>query len=195
MSAQLKGYIKLMIHTIFKTEINHNQSNAIDSIVFGAGCFWGVERKFWSLPGVVMTSVGYAGGDHTDPTYELVCSGITGHAEVVKVDYDPRQILLIDLLKVFWECHDPTQGMRQGNDIGTQYRSVCYCNNEDAMRIAIASKQQYQNALHEIGMGIITTEIKNKQQYFFAEEYHQQYLDKNPNGYCGIGGTGCEFTR
>ena len=195
MSAQLRGYIKLMIHSIFKTEINHNQSNAIDSIVFGAGCFWGVERKFWSLPGVVMTSVGYAGGDHPDPTYELVCSGITGHAEVVKVDYDPRQILLIDLLKVFWECHDPTQGMRQGNDIGTQYRSVCYCNNEGAMRIAISSMQQYQNALQEIGMGVITTEIKSKQPYFFAEEYHQQYLDKNPNGYCGMGGTGCEFKR
>ena len=195
MSAQLRGYIKLMIHSIFKTEINHNQSNAIDSIVFGAGCFWGVERKFWSLPGVVMTSVGYAGGDHPDPTYELVCSGITGHAEVVKVDYDPRQILLIDLLKVFWECHDPTQGMRQGNDIGTQYRSVCYCNNEDTMRLVISSMQQYQNALQEIGMGVITTEIKSKQPYFFAEEYHQQYLDKNPNGYCGIGGTGCEFKR
>ncbi len=195
MSAQLRGYIKLMIHSIFKTEINHNQSNAIDSIVFGAGCFWGVERKFWSLPGVVMTSVGYAGGDHPDPTYELVCSGITGHAEVVKVDYDPRQILLIDLLKVFWECHDPTQGMRQGNDIGTQYRSVCYCNNEDTMRLVISSMQQYQNALQEIGMGVITTEIKSKQPYFFAEEYHQQYLDKNPNGYCGMGGTGCEFKR
>jgi len=194
-SAQLRGYIKLMIHSIFKTEINHNQSNAIDSIVFGAGCFWGVERKFWSLPGVVMTSVGYAGGDHPDPTYELVCSGITGHAEVVKVDYDPRQILLIDLLKVFWECHDPTQGMRQGNDIGTQYRSVCYCNNEDTMRLVISSMQQYQNALQEIGMGVITTEIKSKQPYFFAEEYHQQYLDKNPNGYCGMGGTGCEFKR
>ena len=117
-----------------------------------------------------MTSVGYAGGDHTDPTYELVCAGITGHAEVVKVDYDPLQILLIDLLKVFWECHDPTQGMRQGNDIGTQYRSVCYCSNEDAMKVANASMQQYQNALQEMGMGIITTEIKNKQPYFFAEE-------------------------
>ena len=116
-----------MIHTIFKTEINHNHSNSIDSIVFGAGCFWGVERKFWSLPGVVMTSVGYAGGDHDDPTYALVCAGVTAHAEVVKIDYNPSKISLSELLKVFWECHDPTQGMRQGNDEGTQYRSACYC--------------------------------------------------------------------
>ena len=142
-----------------------------------------------------MTSVGYAGGDHPDPTYELVCAGITGHAEVVKIDYDPLQIPLINLLKIFWECHDPTQGMRQGNDIGTQYRSVCYCNNEASIEVAKASLDQYQKALEEMGLGIITTEIKSNQPYFFAEEYHQQYLDKNPNGYCGIGGTGCEFPR
>ena len=184
-----------MIHTIFNTEINHNQSSASDSVVFGAGCFWGVERKFWSLPGVTMTSVGYAGGDHPDPTYDLVCAGITGHAEVVKIDYDPLQIPLINLLKIFWECHDPTQGMRQGNDIGTQYRSVCYCNNEASIEVAKASLDQYPKALEGMGLGIITTEIKSNQPYFFAEEYHQQYLDKNPNGYCGIGGTGCEFPR
>jgi len=182
-----------MIHTIFKTEINHDQSPAIDSIVFGAGCFWGVERKFWSLPGVIMTSVGYAGGDHSDPTYELVCAGITGHAEVIKIDYDPLKIPLLNLLKIFWECHDPTQGMRQGNDVGSQYRSVCYCNNEDSLEKVKASMDQYQKALQEKGLGVITTEIKSNQPYFFAEEYHQQYLDKNPNGYCGIGGTGCEF--
>lgn len=182
-----------MIHTIFKKEIIHNQSAEIASIVFGAGCFWGVERKFWSLPGVIMTSVGYAGGDHPDPTYELVCAGITGHAEVVKVDYDPLQISLIELLKVFWECHDPTQGMRQGNDIGSQYRSACYCDDKDSMEIVKASLKKYQQSLNEMGLGNITTEIKSKQPYFFAEEYHQQYLDKNPNGYCGIGGTGCEF--
>jgi len=182
-----------MIHTIFKTEITHKQSTSINSIIFGAGCFWGVERKFWSLPGVIMTSVGYAGGDHLDPTYELVCTGITGHAEVVKVDYDPLQISLMDLLKVFWECHDPTQGMRQGNDIGNQYRSVCYCDDSNSMEISKASMEKYQESLKEMGLGNITTEIKSNQMYFFAEEYHQQYLDKNPNGYCGIGGTGCEF--
>ena len=182
-----------MLHTIFETEINHDQTDSIESIIFGAGCFWGVERKFWSLPGVVMTSVGYAGGDHPNPTYQLVCSGVTGHAEVVKIDYDPSQISLMDLLKIFWECHDPTQGMRQGNDVGTQYRSVCYCDNDDSIQIIKESLEQYQIALDNMGIGLITTEIKTNQPYFFAEEYHQQYLDKNPNGYCGIGGTGCEF--
>ena len=182
-----------MIHTIFKTEIIHNQSVEIASIVFGAGCFWGVERKFWSLPGVIMTSVGYAGGDHPNPTYALVCAGVTGHAEVVKVDYDPMQISLIDLLKVFWECHDPTQGMRQGNDIGTQYRSACYCLNESDMEVVKASLKLYQEVLLGSGFGNITTEIKLEEKYFLAEEYHQQYLDKNPNGYCGIGGTNCSF--
>ena len=193
MNALLKGYIRSMIHTIFKTEIIHNQSVEIASIVFGAGCFWGVERKFWSLPGVIMTSVGYAGGDHPDPTYELVCAGVTGHAEVVKVDYNPLQISLMDLLKVFWECHDPTQGMRQGNDMGTQYRSACYCLNESDMEIVNASLKLYQEVLLSSGYGNITTEIKLEEKYFLAEEYHQQYLDKNPNGYCGIGGTNCSF--
>ena len=182
-----------MRHTIFETEINHDQKDSIESIIFGAGCFWGVEKKFWSLPGVVMTSVGYAGGDHPNPTYQLVCSGATGHAEVVKIDYDPSQISLMDLLKIFWECHDPTQGMRQGNDVGTQYRSVCYCDNDDSIKIIKESLEQYQIALEKMGIGVITTEINTKQTYFLAEEYHQQYLDKNPNGYCGIGGTGCEF--
>ena len=193
MNALLKGYISSMMHTIFKTEITHNHSAAIASVVFGAGCFWGVERKFWSLPGVIMTSVGYAGGDHPDPTYEIVCAGITGHAEVVKVDYDPMQISLIDLLKVFWECHDPTQGMRQGNDLGTQYRSACYCLNESDIEIVNASSKLYQEVLLGSGYGNITTEIRLEDKYFLAEEYHQQYLDKNPNGYCGIGGTNCSF--
>jgi len=137
--------------------------------------------------------VGYAGGDHRDPTYELVCAGITGHAEVVKVDYDPMQISLINLLKVFWECHDPTQGMRQGNDMGTQYRSACYCLNESDMEVVKASLKLYQEVLLSSGYGNITTEIKLEDKYFLAEEYHQQYLDKNPNGYCGIGGTNCSF--
>lgn len=193
MNALLKGYISSMMHTIFKTEITHSHSAAIASVVFGAGCFWGVERKFWSLPGVIMTSVGYAGGDHPDPTYEIVCAGITGHAEVVKVDYDPMQISLMDLLKVFWECHDPTQGMRQGNDLGTQYRSACYCLNESDMEIVNASSKLYQEVLLGSGYGNITTEIRLEDKYFLAEEYHQQYLDKNPNGYCGIGGTNCSF--
>ena len=193
MNALLRGYISSMMHTIFKTEITHNHSAAIASVVFGAGCFWGVERKFWSLPGVIMTSVGYAGGDHPDPTYEIVCAGITGHAEVVKVDYDPMQISLMDLLKVFWECHDPTQGMRQGNDLGTQYRSACYCLNESDMEIVNASLKLYQEVLLGSGYGNITTEIRLEDKYFLAEEYHQQYLDKNPNGYCGIGGTNCSF--
>jgi peptide-methionine (S)-S-oxide reductase len=192
-NALLKGYISSMMHTIFKTEITHSHSAAIASVVFGAGCFWGVERKFWSLPGVIMTSVGYAGGDHPDPTYEIVCAGITGHAEVVKVDYDPMQISLMDLLKVFWECHDPTQGMRQGNDLGTQYRSACYCLNESDMEIVNASSKLYQEVLLGSGYGNITTEIRIEDKYFLAEEYHQQYLDKNPNGYCGIGGTNCSF--
>ena len=182
-----------MLHTIFNTEIAHNQSTEINSIIFGAGCFWGVERKFWSLSGVVMTSVGYSGGDHESPTYELVCAGITGHAEVVRIDYDPAKISLLNLLKVFWECHDPTQGMRQGNDIGTQYRSVCYCNDEEELALVKASLDKYQRALSASSLGSITTELKINQRYYFAEEYHQQYLDKNPNGYCGIGGTGCEF--
>jgi len=184
-----------MIHTIFNTEIMHNQSDEIASIVFGAGCFWGVERKFWSLPGVIMTSVGYAGGDHQNPTYELVCAGVTGHAEVVKVDYDPIKISLMDLLKIFWECHDPTQGMRQGNDMGTQYRSACYCLNESDLEVVKASLKLYQEVLIDSGFGIITTEIKVEDKYFLAEEYHQQYLDKNPNGYCGIGGTNCSFPK
>ena len=182
-----------MLHTIFNTEIAHGKSTEISSIIFGAGCFWGVERKFWSLPGVVMTSVGYSGGDHEKPTYEIVCAGITGHAEVVRVDYDAAKISLLDLLKVFWECHDPTQGMRQGNDIGTQYRSVCYCNDEEELAIVQASLDKYQRALSAFNLGSITTEVKINQKYYLAEEYHQQYLDKNPNGYCGIGGTGCEF--
>ena len=125
-----------------------------------------------------------SGGDHPDPTYELVCTGITGHAEVVKVDYDPKQISLIDLLKVFWECHDPTQGMRQGNDMGTQYRSACYCLNESDMEVVKASLKLYQEVLLGSGFGNITTEIKLEEKYFLAEVYHQQYLDKNPNGYC-----------
>ena len=142
-----------------------------------------------------MTSVGYAGGNAADPTYESVCSGSTGHTEVVKIQFDSVIISLQELLKIFWECHDPTQGNRQGNDIGTQYRSACFCDNDNDLGVAKKTCQQYQENLLNAGYGNITTEIKVLQEYYLAEEYHQQYLDKNPNGYCGIGGTGCSFDK
>ena len=177
-----------MKHYVFNKPIEHKDN----SIIFGAGCFWGVERKFWTLDGVTMTSVGYAGGSSINPTYEDVCSGETGHAEVVKVSFNDS-LRLEDLLKIFWECHDPTQGMRQGNDIGSQYRSVIYTANEKDYKSAKSSLDIFQEALTETGYGSITTEIKQLTSYHLAEEYHQQYLAKNPNGYCGIGGTGCAF--
>jgi peptide-methionine (S)-S-oxide reductase len=182
-----------MQHTIFNKPIEYSSENSSSSIVLGAGCFWGVERKFWSLPGIQMTSVGYAGGNATNPSYESVCSGATGHTEVVKIQFDAAVISLVEVLKVFWECHDPTQGNRQGNDIGTQYRSACFCENENDLRIAEETFQKYQQNLLKGGYGNITTEMRVLQEYYVAEEYHQQYLDKNPNGYCGIGGTGCSF--
>jgi peptide-methionine (S)-S-oxide reductase len=184
-----------MQHTILNKPIDYSSSESSGSIILGAGCFWGVERKFWSLPGVQMTSVGYAGGHAADPTYEAVCSGSTGHTEVVKIQFDSSTLSLKELLKIFWECHDPTQGNRQGNDIGTQYRSACFCENEDDLEIAQKTFQQYQENLLGAGYGNITTEMKVLQEYYLAEEYHQQYLDKNPNGYCGIGGTGCSFDK
>jgi len=184
-----------MKHTIFNRPIEYVSSGSQGSIVLGAGCFWGVERKFWSLSGVQMTSVGYAGGHITDPTYESVCSGLTGHTEVVKIQFDASIISLKELLKIFWECHDPTQGNRQGNDIGTQYRSACFCKNKDDLEIAKKTFQQYQENLLGAGYGNITTEMKVLQEYYLAEEYHQQYLNKNPSGYCGIGGTGCSFDK
>ncbi|HCQ52665.1 MAG: peptide-methionine (S)-S-oxide reductase MsrA [Brevundimonas diminuta] len=158
--------------------------------VFGMGCFWGVERVFWQLPGVWVTSAGYAGGITPNPTYEEVCSGRTGHTEVVQVVFDPAQISYGDLLKAFWENHDPTQGMRQGNDQGTQYRSAIYTLNEAQQAEALASREAYQAALSAAGRGAITTEIQPAGPYYFAEDYHQGYLAKNPAGYCGIGGTG-----
>jgi peptide-methionine (S)-S-oxide reductase len=157
---------------------------------FGMGCFWGVERLFWKLPGVLVTAAGYAGGHTPNPTYEEVCSGRTGHAEVVLVVFDPRQIAYEQLLKTFWEGHDPTEGMRQGNDIGTQYRSAIYTYTEDQARAAEDPKGAYQRALSGRGLGQITTEIAPAGEFYFAEDYHQQYLAKNPGGYCGIGGTG-----
>ena len=158
--------------------------------VFGMGCFWGAERDFWETPGVYSTAVGYAGGYTPNATYEEVCSGRTGHAEVVLVVYDPAEVSYEQLLKVFWEGHDPTQGMRQGNDVGTQYRSAIYTYDDDQARAAAASKAAYQDRLAAEGYGPITTEITEAPDFYYAEDYHQQYLYKVPGGYCGIGGTG-----
>jgi len=158
--------------------------------LFGMGCFWGAERKFWQQKGVYTTAAGYAGGFTKNPTYEQVCSGRTGHTEVVLVVFDPTQVTYEDLLKTFWENHDPTQGMRQGNDIGTQYRSAIYVTSDEQRAAAEASRDRYEAALKAQGFRPVTTEIKDAPPFFYAEDYHQQYLAKNPNGYCGIGGTG-----
>jgi peptide-methionine (S)-S-oxide reductase len=158
--------------------------------LFGMGCFWGAERLFWETPGVYTTAVGYAGGETPNPTYEEVCSGYTNHTETVLVVFDPSVVSYEALLKVFWEGHDPTQGMRQGNDAGTQYRSAIYAYGEDQLRSAQASKQAFEKELLQRGFGRITTEIRAAPPFYYAEGYHQQYLGKNPNGYCGLGGTG-----
>ncbi|MEM9542129.1 MAG: peptide-methionine (S)-S-oxide reductase MsrA [Cyanobacteria bacterium P01_E01_bin.42] len=157
--------------------------------MFGLGCFWGAERKFWQAEGVFTTAVGYAAGYTANPTYREVCSGRTGHNEVVYVVFDPQVISYEHILKIFWESHDPTQGMRQGNDVGTQYRSGVYTYSEDQKKLAEASREMYQKALKEAGYGEITTEILDAPEFYYAEDYHQQYLAKNPGGYCGLGGT------
>ena len=162
----------------------------LQQIIFGMGCFWGAERKFWQLQGVYSTAVGYAAGFTPNPTYQEVCSGMTGHNEVVLVVFDPEKISVEQLLKTFWESHDPTQGMRQGNDRGTQYRSGIYVSSEDHLRAAEVSRGFYQQSLAKAGYGAITTEIIEAPEFYYAEDYHQQYLAKNPNGYCGLGGTG-----
>jgi peptide-methionine (S)-S-oxide reductase len=159
-------------------------------VQLGLGCFWGAERKFWQSPGVFTTAVGYAGGHTANATYKEVCSGRTGHTEVVLVVYDPKKISFGQILKTFWESHDPTQGMRQGNDTGTQYRSAIYVYDDAQEKEALASREAYQAALREAGRGDITTEIRRAPPFYYAEDYHQQYLHKNPDGYCGIGGTG-----
>ena len=161
--------------------------------VFGLGCFWGAERKYWTLEGVYTTAAGYAGGYTPNPTYREVCSGMTGHNEVVLVVYEPHTITYQELLQVFWEAHDPTQGMRQGNDVGTQYRSGIYTFTEEQDRLASASKTSYQSSLAQRGYGSITTEILDAPAFYYAEDYHQQYLAKNPGGYCGLGGTGINY--
>jgi peptide-methionine (S)-S-oxide reductase len=164
--------------------------DGFETAVFGLGCFWGAERKFWQTPGVWSTAVGYAGGYTPNPTYEEACSGRTGHAEVVLVVFDPQQVTYDALLKVFWESHDPTQGMRQGNDVGTQYRSGIWYTTDEQKAAAESSRALFQEALSAKNYGEITTEIAAAGPFFYAEDYHQQYLEKNPNGYCGLGGTG-----
>jgi peptide-methionine (S)-S-oxide reductase len=159
-------------------------------IQFGMGCFWGAEKQFWQLPGVFTTAVGYAGGHTPNPTYREVCTGRTGHTEAVLVVYDPARISLDRLLATFWENHDPTQGMRQGNDVGTQYRSAVYAETPEDLQAATASRDAFQRALTASGYGAITTEIREAPPFYYAEDYHQQYLAKNPDGYCGLGGTG-----
>jgi peptide-methionine (S)-S-oxide reductase len=162
----------------------------LEQAVFALGCFWGAERKFWQLPGVYTTAVGYAGGYTQNPTYKEVCSGMTGHTEVVLIVHDPAVVSYETLLRVFWEAHDPTQGMRQGNDVGSQYRSAIYTYSKAQMSAALASRDRFAAALAKLGFGPITTEIREAPDFYYAEDYHQQYLAKNPNGYCGLGGTG-----
>jgi peptide-methionine (S)-S-oxide reductase len=177
-------------HYVLGTPIAPPFPEGLEQAVFGMGCFWGAERKFWEAPGVWTTAVGYAGGFTPNPTYEEVCSGRTGHTEVVLVVFDPEQTSYEEMLRIFWENHDPTQGMRQGNDVGTQYRSAIYTNSDAQRRAAEGSRERYQPALAAQGYDEITTEIADAPPFYYAEHYHQQYLAKNPNGYCGIGGTG-----
>ncbi|MFE1781785.1 peptide-methionine (S)-S-oxide reductase MsrA [Streptomyces sp. NPDC059506] len=177
-------------HTVLGNPLAGPYPEGLETADFGLGCFWGAERKFWQLPGVWTTLVGYQGGHTPNPTYEEVCSGLTGHTEAVRVVFDPRTVSYEQLLKVFWESHDPTQGYRQGNDVGTQYRSAVYTHSAEQAAAAEASRDAYQQVLAESGYGEITTELAPAGPFHPAEAYHQQYLDKNPAGYCGIGGTG-----
>ena len=177
-------------HCVLGTPTTGPFPDHLETLQLGLGCFWGAERLFWKLKGVYTTAVGYAGGHTPNPTYEEVCSGRTGHSEVVLVVYDPAVISLQQVLKVFFEEHDPTQGYRQGNDIGTQYRSVIYCDNDEALQTARATAKAYGRALGEAGRGQVSTEIEAAGNYYYAEDYHQQYLHKVPNGYCGLKGTG-----
>jgi peptide-methionine (S)-S-oxide reductase len=177
-------------HLVLDTPITPPFPDGFEQIVVGMGCFWGAERLFWQAPGVYTTAVGYAGGVTPNPTYEETCSGRTGHAEVVLAVFDPARTSYDGMLRVFWEGHDPTQGMRQGNDVGTQYRSAIYWHGDDQRDAAIASREMFQAELTRAGYGAITTEVAEAGPFFYAEPYHQQYLAANPNGYCGLGGTG-----
>jgi len=181
-------------HFVNGTSIKQPAAGGLEEAVFGLGCFWGAERKFWQIPGVVTTAVGYAGGYTPNATYEEVCSGRTGHTEVVRVVFDPNKVSYDALLKAFWESHDPTQGMRQGGDVGTQYCSAIYTTTDTQQDQAEASKRAYQAALTKARRGTITTEILEAPEFYYAEEYHQQYLAKNPSGYCGLGGCGVNYT-
>ncbi len=177
-------------HSVLGTPLEPPFPPSTQLVTFAMGCFWGAEKKFWQLPGVFSTHVGYAGGSTPNPTYREVCSGGTGHTEVVRVVFDPAKVALGDLFRVFWESHDPTQGMRQGNDVGTQYRSGIYLENAGQREAADTSRDAYQKRLNAAGYGPITTEIAEGAPFYYAEDYHQQYLAKNPDGYCGLGGTG-----
>ena len=192
--AALQGRVEEMPvserHFVLGTPLVPPFPEGMEQIVVGMGCFWGAERKFWEADGVYTTAVGYAGGYTPNPSYEEVCSGRTGHAEVVLAVFDPTVTSYEAMLKIFWENHDPTQGMRQGNDVGTQYRSAIYTFTPEQREAALASKQAFEKALHDAGYGGITTEIADAGPFYYAEDYHQQYLAKNPYGYCGLGGTG-----
>jgi peptide-methionine (S)-S-oxide reductase len=189
----MKESATAMNHYVNGRSIRPPFAAGLEQALFAMGCFWGAERLFWQLPGVYSTAVGYAGGTAVDPDYRLVCTGRTGHAEVVLVVYDPKEVSYQHLLGVFWESHDPTQGMRQGNDVGTQYRSAIFYLNESQRALAEESLRRYGEALQRSGRGKITTEIRAAPTFYYAEEYHQQYLAKNPNGYCGLAGCGVPF--
>jgi peptide-methionine (S)-S-oxide reductase len=177
-------------HAVLGTPLVGPFPAGVRTLMLGLGCFWGAERLFWRMPGVHTTAVGYAGGHTPNPTYDEVCSGRTGHTEVVLVAYDPARIALAEILRVFWEAHDPTQGMRQGNDVGTQYRSCLYADDAETLAAFVASRDVYAAALSKAGKGTITTEVRELSTFYYAEAYHQQYLHKVPNGYCGLAGTG-----
>lgn len=177
-------------HFVLGAPIAGRFPSHLEQAIFGMGCFWGPERRFWQLPGVFTTAVGYAGGFTPNPTYEEVCSGMTGHTEVVLVVFDPAELGYMRLLRMFWENHDPTQGMRQGNDVGTQYRSAIFTTSDEQLQMAIETRDRYAEALADHGYGAVTTEIRPAPPFYYAEPYHQQYLAKHPHGYCGMGGTG-----
>jgi peptide-methionine (S)-S-oxide reductase len=183
-----------MRHFIFKKEINFLEDTKLEQAMFGMGCFWGAEKKYWDLEGVKLSAVGYAGGVSKSPSYQDVCTGLTGHNEVVKLLFDPTEVSYTQLLTIFWENHDPTQKNRQGNDIGTQYRSGAYYFSEAQKGIIFETKETYGQSMRKAGFGSIVTEIKDAPEFFLAEDYHQQYLAKNPQGYCGLGGTGISLT-
>ena len=184
-----------MLHYIFKKEISFPEDGELEAAVFGMGCFWGAEKKFWERKGVKLTAVGYAGGSTQNPNYRDVCTGLTGHNEVVKVLFNPSELSYLELLSTFWENHDPTQLNRQGNDIGTQYRSGAYYFSDTQKNILLETKAIYEDQLQKAGFSSIMTEIKKAPEFFIAEDYHQQYLAKNPHGYCGLGGTGITLSE